>query len=66
MKSDILKFYHQEKPTNERNSMGCCESWYYSTYAISQTFTEEEVQAMSDREIELLEKLGDSMADAFY
>lgn len=45
--------------------MGCCESWYFSNYAISQTFTEE-VQAMSDREIELLEKLGDSMADAFY
>lgn len=66
MKSDILKWYHKEKPTNERNSMGCCESWYFPTYAISQTFTEEEVQAMSDREIELLEKFGESMADAFY
>lgn len=66
MKDDILKWYHRERPTNERNSMGCNESWYNCWYAISRTFAEEEVQNMTDREIELLERLGDSMADAFY
>ena len=66
MKADILKWYRKGRPTNEKNSMGCNESWYSPTYAISQTFTGEEVQAMSDREIELLEKLGESMAEAFY
>lgn len=66
MKEDILQWYNREMPLTGRNSMGCLESWYNEHWAISQTFTEQEVKAMSDREIELLERLGNSMSEAFY
>ena len=66
MRADILQWYHRDKPLNEKNSMGCCESWYNEHWAISQTFSEQEVNDMTDREIELLERLGYSMSEAFY
>lgn len=49
-----------------RNSMGCSEYWYYDEYAIYNTFSEEEILNMSEREIELLTRLGSKMSEALY
>lgn len=46
--------------------MGCNENWYNSYYAITKTFTIEEINSMSDKEVENLVRLGDSISEAFY
>ena len=42
------------------------ENWYNSYYAISQTFSRDEIEAMSDSEVSHLIKLGDAIAEALY
>ena len=37
-----------------------------SYYAINETFTIEEINSMSDKEVENLVRLGDSMSEIFY
>lgn len=49
-----------------RNSMGCSEDWYIFAYAMKETFTIEEIAAMSEHEIQLLAKLHNSVADGLY
>ena len=46
--------------------MGCDENWYNSYYAIKETFPIDEIKSMSDKEVENLVKLGDSMSEALY
>ena len=65
-KTKVIAYMKQPKTTDARNSMGCSENWYNSYYAISQTFTLEEVQSMSETEVEHLVKLGDAIADGLY
>ena len=65
-KSKVIEYIKQPITTDARNSMGCSENWYSSYYAISQTFTLEEVQAMSEMEVEHLVKLGDTIAEYLY
>lgn len=65
-KSKVIEYIKQPITTDARNSMGCSENWYNSYYAISQTFTLEEVQAMSEMEVEHLVKLGDTIAEYLY
>ena len=62
----ILNAYDNWENTNARNSMGCSEDWYCYPYAISRTFTRQEVENMSDETISLLVKLAGTLADAFY
>lgn len=49
-----------------RNSMGCSEYWYYDIYSIYNSFTEEELLEMSEKEIDHLLKLARSIGDALY
>lgn len=48
------------------NRMGCNESWYDSYYAIKQTFSLEELQEMSPKEVENLVKLGNNISEHLY
>lgn len=66
VKSKVIEYIKQPITTDARNRMGCSENWYNSYYAISQTFTLEEVQAMSEMEVEHLVKLGDTIAEYLY
>lgn len=52
--------------SNRRNSMGCSEDWYDFIYAMKQTFTLDEIENMSEREIELLERLHNNVSDGLY
>ena len=65
-KTKVIAYIKQPITTDARNSMGCSENWYNSYYAISRTFTLEEVQAMSEMEVEHLVKLGDTIAEYLY
>ena len=48
------------------NSMGCSEYWYYDEYAIYNTFSEEEILRMSEKEIDNLLRLANSIGEALY
>lgn len=63
---ELINEINNLKTTTARNSMGCSENWYNAYYAISKTFTEEEIEGMTDREIDYLLRLGDQLAEAFY
>ena len=65
---DLINLYFDNKVAveNIRNSMGCDESWYDKHYAISRTFTKEQVNAMSDNELANLLKLAETIQEALY
>lgn len=65
-KSKILHKIATAKPREGRNIMGCPESWYDSYYAIGQTFSRKELDDMTEKELNNLVKLADSMSEAFY
>lgn len=65
-KDNLFAFINKPVETNAKNIMGCDENWYNSYYAISHTFTKEELEFMSDIEIENLVKLADSIAESLY
>lgn len=65
-KDEIIKQILEAKEVGYRNCMGCNESWYDPYYAIKQTFSIEEIEQMSDREIENLIKLAQNLEEAFY
>jgi hypothetical protein len=46
--------------------MGCYENWYNAHYAIKETFSIDEIQNMSEKEIENLVKLADNISEALY
>ena len=49
-----------------RNSMGCSEYWYYDESAVCNTFAEEELLGMSEKEIDNLLRLANSIGEALY
>lgn len=67
-KEDLLKYIASfKKPEKiKRNFMGCDENWYDSYYAIKETFSVEEIESMSDSEVDALVRLGDAIAQALY
>ena len=65
-KEALLEYINNPILTTERNSMGCDENWYNSYYAIKKTFSVDEINSMSDIEIESLVRLADAMSEAFY
>lgn len=65
-KEEIINGIKNVVTTTARNSMGCSENWYNSFYAIANTFTMEEIEGMSEKELNNLVKLGDSIADGLY
>lgn len=46
--------------------MGCSENWYNAYFAISETFSMEEIEAMSENELNNLVKLADNIAEGLY
>ena len=60
---DLIKNY---QPTKARNSMGCSEGWYDFVFAMKQTFSIEEIENMSQHEIDLLGRLHDATAEGLY
>jgi hypothetical protein len=65
-KVKLLEYMDKPVIVNARNSMGCDENWYNSYYAISHTFSREEIEAMSEAEVSNLIKLGDTIAEYLY
>jgi len=63
----LLEFEYKDKPVNNmRNSMGCSESWYDPVYSITETFTREQIEAMTGKEVANLWKLAENIADGLY
>ena len=66
-KESILEYIIKTQESCERsNAMGCSESWYDPFYAIKQTFTKEEVEAMTDDEINNLLRLVCNVQEGLY
>lgn len=65
-KQKLLGYIDKPVETTARNSMGCSENWYNSYYAMKETFTREEIESMTDTEIENLIKLADNIAEGLY
>lgn len=66
-KGKILEYSEEsQKLDNRRNRMGCLESWYDAFYAMKETFTKEEVEAMSDNEINNLLRLASNIQEGLY
>lgn len=65
-KEKIIENIKNVKVTTARNSMGCSENWYNYFWAISQTFTMEEIEAMTEKELNDLVKLANNIADGLY
>ena len=65
-KEEIINGIKNVKLTNARNSIGCSENWYNSYYAIKMTFSMEEIENMSEKELNNLVKLGNAISDGLY
>lgn len=65
-KDDILESCKNAKPTPGHNSMGCSEAWYDPFYCMQQTFSEGQLAAMTEQELNNLYTLATVMSDAFY
>lgn len=62
---EIIKKWDNTQPIT-RNSMGCNENWYCASFAIKETFSLEEIEQMTELEVEHLIKLADNIAEALY
>jgi len=65
-KEEIISNIKNVNKTTARNSMGCSENWYNAYFAISETFSMEEIEAMSENELNNLVKLADAIAEGLY
>ena len=65
-KEEIIKEIKNVKAIQGHNIMGCSENWYNPYYAIRETFTMEELEAMSENELNNLVKLGETLSEALY
>lgn len=52
--------------TSARNSMGCSENWYNVYFSIKMTFSMDEIENMSENELNNLVKLGNTIAEGLY
>ena len=65
-KTEIINAIKNVGTTTARNSMGCSENWYNPYYAIKMTFTMEEIESMSEGELNNLVKLGENISEGLY
>ena len=65
-KEKLLEYINNPVETTARNSMGCSENWYNSYYAMKETFSIEEIEYMSDLEINNLLRLANNIAEGLY
>ena len=66
IKVKLMEYINNPIETDARNGMGCSENWYNAYYAIKETFSIDEIQSMSNKEIENLVKLADEIGMALY
>lgn len=52
--------------SGDRNRMGCSESWYDPAYAITHTFSREEIDNMTDRDLEMFIRLAMEIGEGLY
>jgi hypothetical protein len=65
-KEQLLEQCKSAKPIPGRNSMGCGESWYDPFFCLQQIFTEGELGAMTEQELNNLYRLADQLTQVFY
>lgn len=66
-KEKILEYFEKEnKKLVTKNKMNCSENWYNPFYAIYKTFTKEEIESMSDNDINNLFRLVTNVQEALY
>ena len=65
-KEEIINAIKNVGMTTARNRMGCSENWYNPYYAIKMTFSMEEIESMSEKELNNLVKLGDAISEGLY
>ena len=65
-KTEIINAIKNVGTTTARNRMGCSENWYNPYYAIKMTFSMEEIESMSEGELNNLVKLGENISEGLY
>lgn len=65
-KEKLLKYLDAPVETTARNRMGCSENWYDPYYAMKETFTREQIENMSESEIQNLLKLAQNISEGLY
>jgi len=65
-KTEILKKVRDCVKTTAVNRMGCSEDWYNPFYAMKEVFGIEELEDMSEKELNNLVRLGDGISAALY
>lgn len=65
-KEEILNAIANYKNTYQRNYMGCSEDWYNFVYAMKETFSIEDIENMSEKEITQLYQLHTNVAEGLY
>lgn len=65
-KEKVIEYIKNPILDNGRNRMGCSENWYNPYFCIKETFTIDEIQLMSDKEIENLIKLAGNIGEGLY
>ena len=65
-KEKLLKYLDEPVETTARNRMGCSENWYDPYYAMKETFTREQIESMSESEIQNLLKLAQNISEGLY
>lgn len=65
-KEKLLEYIDKPVLTDARNSMGCSANWYNPYYAMKETFTKEEIENMTESEINKLIKLAENIMEALY
>lgn len=65
-KEKLIEYINKPITTDSKNRMGCSENWYNTYYAIKETFSINEIQSMSNKEIENLVKLADKIGQELY
>ena len=65
-KEKLLEYIDKPVLTAASNSMCGSDNWYNPDYAMKETFTKEEIENMTDKEIDNLIKLAENIMDALY
>ncbi len=65
-KEELLKKINEYEETQNKNIMGCSENWYSPIYAIGKVFTKDEIEKMTEKEINDLYKLADTIQEHLY
>jgi len=65
-KKDLIKEITTIRDINQRNSMGCSENWYNPRWSVNHTFSKQELEQMTLKEINNLLKLAEAISDGLY